>query len=293
MSKSVEFFFDFGSPATYLAWTQLPKIAAEAGAEIVWRPFLLGGVFKATGNRSPVEVPAKGRYTMRDFARFAERYGVPLRFNPHFPINTLQLMRGAASFEGDPREVIAVDLRLDIYRGAGLRAVFTYREDLWAAATIERLAGHFQNLLDAVVRGDRRSELWRLPLLGLGERRRLLDEWAAAPADYNYHQCLHRLIERQARATPDAPAVITPDARLTVTSTGQTAAPGDCLALRDGTIHVIHAGVPTDGCRHCGLPAREHMQRWEPGPGWHKWAAPTQDQIKDRMLARRAQRKGQ
>ena len=84
----------------------------------------------------------------------------------------------------------------------------------------------------------------------------------------------------------------TPDVRL-VTSTGQTAAPGDCLALRDGTIHVIHAGVPTDGCRHCGLPAREHMQRWEPGPGWHKWAAPTQEQIKDRMLARRAQRKGQ
>ncbi|MCY1277076.1 2-hydroxychromene-2-carboxylate isomerase [compost metagenome] len=103
MSKTVEFFFDFGSPSTYLAWTQLPKLAAEAGAQIVWRPFLLGGVFKATGNRSPVEVPAKGRYTLRDFARFAERYGVPLRFNPYFPINTLQLMRGAAGYQDHPR----------------------------------------------------------------------------------------------------------------------------------------------------------------------------------------------
>ncbi|CAD5105777.1 2-hydroxychromene-2-carboxylate isomerase [Zestomonas carbonaria] len=103
MSKTVEFFFDFGSPTSYLAWTQLPKIAAEAGAGIVWRPFLLGGVFKATGNKSPVEIPAKGPYMLRDLARFAERYGVPLRFNPHFPINTLHLMRGAAGFEGDPR----------------------------------------------------------------------------------------------------------------------------------------------------------------------------------------------
>ena len=51
--------------------------------------------------------------------------------------------------------------------------------------------------------------------------------------------------------------------------------------------------TPTDGCQHCGLPAREHMQRWKPEPGWHKWVEPTQEQIKERMLARRAQRKGQ
>ncbi len=100
MSKSVEFFFDFGSPSTYLAWTQLPKIAAAAGANIIWQPMLLGGVFKATGNQSPISIPAKGRYTMQDFARFARRYGVPIAFNPHFPINTLTLMRGAAGYLG-------------------------------------------------------------------------------------------------------------------------------------------------------------------------------------------------
>lgn len=102
MSKSVEFFFDFGSPASYLAWTQLPRIAAETGATIVWRPMLLGGVFKATGNQSPVAIPAKGRYMLQDFARFARRYGVPMTFNPHFPINTLPLMRGATAYLDTP-----------------------------------------------------------------------------------------------------------------------------------------------------------------------------------------------
>ena len=98
MSKTVEFFFDFGSPTSYLAWTQLPHIAAAAGAQIVWRPMLLGGVFKASGNQSPVSIPAKGRYMLQDLARFARRYEVPLAFNPHFPINTLQLMRGAVAY---------------------------------------------------------------------------------------------------------------------------------------------------------------------------------------------------
>ncbi|GAB3648960.1 2-hydroxychromene-2-carboxylate isomerase [Ramlibacter alkalitolerans] len=93
MTKAVEFYFDVGSPATYLAWTQLPTIVQETGSEIEYRPMLLGGVFQATGNRSPMEVPAKGQYMQDDLQRFARRYGVPFRHNPHFPINTLALMR--------------------------------------------------------------------------------------------------------------------------------------------------------------------------------------------------------
>jgi 2-hydroxychromene-2-carboxylate isomerase len=89
----VEFFFDVGSPTTYLAWTQLPKICAAKGAELVYRPMLLGGVFLATGNASPAAVPVKGQHTIIDQARFARRYGVPLVMNPYFPVNTLQLMR--------------------------------------------------------------------------------------------------------------------------------------------------------------------------------------------------------
>ena len=98
-TRTVEYFFDVGSPTAYLAWTQLPKIAAETGAAIAWRPMLLGGVFKATGNASPVTVPAKGRWMNDDIARWARRYGVPFAFNPHFPINTLPLMRGATAVQ--------------------------------------------------------------------------------------------------------------------------------------------------------------------------------------------------
>jgi len=99
MHKSLEFFFDFGSPTSYLAWTQLPKLAADCGAQLVWKPMLLGGVFKATGNASPVMVPAKGRWMFQDMARWARRYAVPLAMNPHFPINTLTLMRGAVGLQ--------------------------------------------------------------------------------------------------------------------------------------------------------------------------------------------------
>ena len=99
MHKTIEFFFDFGSPTSYLAFTQLPKIAADTGATLVWRPMLLGGVFKATGNTSPVSIPAKGKWMLGDMKLWARHYGVPLKFNPHFPINTLTLMRGAVGFQ--------------------------------------------------------------------------------------------------------------------------------------------------------------------------------------------------
>ena len=117
--KAVECFFDVGSPTAYLAWTQLPQIAKEAQANIVWRPMLLGGVFKATGNQSPVNIPAKGQWMNGDIARWAQRYLVPFQFNPAFPINTLTLMRGATGIQMRQPE------RLEDY----LRAVF---KAMWA-----------------------------------------------------------------------------------------------------------------------------------------------------------------
>ncbi|MEB0047210.1 MULTISPECIES: 2-hydroxychromene-2-carboxylate isomerase [unclassified Pseudomonas] len=99
MSKTVEFFFDLGSPATYLAHTQLPKICAQTGSQLTYIPMLLGGVFKATGNASPATIPAKGRYMFQDLDRYAKRYGVPMKFNPHFPINTLMLMRAVTGMQ--------------------------------------------------------------------------------------------------------------------------------------------------------------------------------------------------
>jgi 2-hydroxychromene-2-carboxylate isomerase len=97
--KTFEFWFDFGSPAAYLAFTQIPRIEAETGAKAIYCPMLLGGVFQATGNHSPATIPAKGNYIFDDFKRFAKRYDVPFNYNPHFPINTLLLMRGAAGLQ--------------------------------------------------------------------------------------------------------------------------------------------------------------------------------------------------
>ncbi len=94
---TLEFFFDVGSPTAYLAHTQLPGIAARTGATIDYHPMLLGGVFKATGNRAPGEVPPKGAYMLRDLERYAARYGVPYAHNPNFPINTILMMRGAVA----------------------------------------------------------------------------------------------------------------------------------------------------------------------------------------------------
>ena len=91
--KSVEFYFDLGSPYSYLAYYRLLQIAEQQEIQVVYKPILLGGVFKATGNRSPIEVPVKGVYSILDMQRWAEYYQIPMQMNPHFPMNTLTLMR--------------------------------------------------------------------------------------------------------------------------------------------------------------------------------------------------------
>ncbi len=124
MPQRVEFFFDVGSPASYLAWTQLPDLCAQTGAELVIRPMLLGGVFQATGNASPATVPAKGAYTMMDLTRHSKCYGVASRANPFFPINTLVLMRGAVGVQMHQSE------RLQAYLAAVLKAIWVDAQDL-------------------------------------------------------------------------------------------------------------------------------------------------------------------
>jgi len=97
MSQQVEFFFDYGSPFSYLADTQLAPLAQRTGATIVYRPMLLGAVLKETGNASPMTVPAKGRYMGMELQRWAKHYSVPFAANRFFPINTMKLMRGAVA----------------------------------------------------------------------------------------------------------------------------------------------------------------------------------------------------
>jgi len=125
MTRAVEFYFDVGSPAACLAWTQLPKITPD----IEYRPFLLGGVFQATGNRSPMEVPAKGQYLQDDLQRYARRYGVPFKHNPHFPINTLALMRMVLGLQ------LREPARMVPFVDAVLRAIWVDGRNLNDAAT--------------------------------------------------------------------------------------------------------------------------------------------------------------
>lgn len=148
MSRELEFFFDVGSPASYLAWTQVPGVRQRTGATLRYRPMLLGGVFKATGNASPAAVPAKGRHSGVDMQRFARRYGVTLTMNPHFPVNTLMAMRLAtAAVDGEQRDTV-------------LAALF---EGLWL---------HEKNLADIQVLGQTLAEAGLDP-----------EEWAARAQD--------------------------------------------------------------------------------------------------------------
>lgn len=94
MSKVVEFYFDVVSPASYLAWTQLPALVEDTGAQIDYRPFFLPGLFKEAGSSSPITVPSKGKWLFHDLRRWAKRYGVPFWMNDHFPMNSITMMRG-------------------------------------------------------------------------------------------------------------------------------------------------------------------------------------------------------
>ena len=95
MNKPVEFYYDYGSPTAYLAWTQLPEMCRRHDAELVSKPILPGGVFIATGNETPARIEAKCAWMFDDIARYAKTYGVPFARNPHFIMNTLAAMRGA------------------------------------------------------------------------------------------------------------------------------------------------------------------------------------------------------
>jgi len=94
-----KFIFDFGSPKTYLVYKLLPGIEKRTKTKAKYVPVLLGGIFKSTNNVSPIEsfktVPAKGKYDDLDTARFVKKHDIAFNFNSNFPINTLNLMRGA------------------------------------------------------------------------------------------------------------------------------------------------------------------------------------------------------
>jgi 2-hydroxychromene-2-carboxylate isomerase len=158
MAKPLEFLFDYGSPFSYLANLQLPGFARRNGASVIYRPILLGAVLKATANSSPMAVPAKARYLAVDMRRWAARYGVMFKLNPHpFMANTLSLMRGAVAAQRLGRFAAYHDA---IYRAAwaegldlGERAILT--------GVLQRAGVNLAELLAVSERKDVKDELRR------------------------------------------------------------------------------------------------------------------------------------
>jgi 2-hydroxychromene-2-carboxylate isomerase len=95
MPRRLEFFFDYTSPFSYLADSQLPGIARRTGAAIVYRPMFLSGVMHETGNQAPAALPARAAYLPQDIRRWVQRYGIEFAVNPNFPLQTLMALRGA------------------------------------------------------------------------------------------------------------------------------------------------------------------------------------------------------
>ena len=122
MAKQIEFFYDYLSPFSYLADTQLPAIAQRTGAEIVYRPAFLGAIMKATGNCGPLLIQGKGNYNIVEFQRWAKRYGVPATFSPHFPFNTIRVLRAAIAAQ--------MHGRFRAFHSAAFRAIWEQGQDL-------------------------------------------------------------------------------------------------------------------------------------------------------------------
>lgn len=101
MSK-IEFFFDVSSPYTYLSASRIDSVVEQAGYEVEWKPFLLGGVFKATGNDLPAALPPRAAFMFKDLNRLADHYGVEFNFPADtFPLNSLLAQRVLTALYGE------------------------------------------------------------------------------------------------------------------------------------------------------------------------------------------------
>jgi 2-hydroxychromene-2-carboxylate isomerase len=170
-----EFLFDFGSPNAYLSHLVIPKIEQRTGVRFKYLPILLGGVFRLTNNKSPIEsfkdVKNKLEFQRLEMQRFLKRHGITtFQMNPFFPVNTLQLMRGAvaADFEGvfapyvdamfrymwaEPRKMDDPDVIRASLKEAGLDADLLLRR-VQDDDVKSRLLANTQNAVDRGVFGS-------------------------------------------------------------------------------------------------------------------------------------------
>ena len=118
--EAIEFYYDFGSPKSYFVHKLLPGIAEKYNVPVVWKPMLLGGVFKLTNNQSPMErfkdVQGKLAYDKHETDRFVKRHNLAYQPNPHFPVITIGVMRGAIYAAGTDFDAL--------YRDAVFKAIW-------------------------------------------------------------------------------------------------------------------------------------------------------------------------
>jgi 2-hydroxychromene-2-carboxylate isomerase len=139
MPRTIEFLYDFGSPNAYFVHRALPAIQAQSKVAFRYTPVLLGGIFKATGNQSPMQayghIASKRAYDMLEMRRFMDRHGITaFTMNPHFPVNTLLAMRGAVAAEAlgcAPAYVEAM------FAGMWERGLKMDDPEVWQAALVE------------------------------------------------------------------------------------------------------------------------------------------------------------
>ena len=119
MAKKLEFFYDYVSPYSYLADSQVGKVG---GSNLVYRPVFLAAIMQATGNKPPGSIEAKGKYLRKDITRWASQYGVGYKWNPKFPQNTLKALRLSV--------VAQRDGVFDKVHSALFAAMFVHKSDL-------------------------------------------------------------------------------------------------------------------------------------------------------------------
>ncbi len=135
MTHTLDLYWDFSSPFSYLGATQAEALAARTGATLVWRPMLLGAVFKALGTAdAPILTwsDVKRNYVFKDLARWAEHWGVPFRFPSHFPMSTVKALRVWLAL---PEE------RRSAFLHATFRAYWGEDRDISDEATLRALIG--------------------------------------------------------------------------------------------------------------------------------------------------------
>ena len=152
MPSPVNFFYDVASPYSYLAYARIGDVAKASCISVTYRPFLLGGVFRATANTMPAAVPARARYLKKDLSRWSKQYAVPFKFSSSFPHNSLLAMRAITAAPEALRDTIAKKI---------FHAAWVFDQNIADPSTLASVLGDHASLLERTSEASVKDELRR------------------------------------------------------------------------------------------------------------------------------------